>query len=72
MIDVEGVLTQDMNVKRACKLSLKFLTVKKQKQIKALLQAYRAAVNFYESEWESPRIYPWELSLSVKGPDCYD
>jgi IS605 OrfB family transposase len=39
-------------VRRACKISLKFLTAKKRREITALLQAYRAAVNFYiKSLW---------------------
>ncbi len=40
---------------RACKLSLKFITKKKQKRISSLLQSYRAGVNFYiKSLWEKP------------------
>ena len=39
-------------MKRACKISLKFLTARKQRQVNALLQSYRAAVNFYiQSLW---------------------
>jgi Transposase and inactivated derivatives len=40
-------------MRRALKLSLKFLTQRKQRQIAALLEAYRAAVNFYiQSLWK--------------------
>ena len=39
-------------MRRACKISLKFLTTRKQRQVGALLQSYRAAVNFYiKSLW---------------------
>lgn len=42
-------------MRRACKLSLKFVTTKKRARVKALLQAYRAAVNFYiRSLWDTP------------------
>lgn len=41
-------------MRRACKVTLKFATAKKQRQIAALLQAYRVAVNFYiKSLWTS-------------------
>ncbi len=37
---------------RACKLTLKYVTAKKRRAIKAFLEAYRAAVNFYiKSIW---------------------
>lgn len=39
-------------MRRACRITLKFSTAKKNRSINALLQAYRAAVNFYiESLW---------------------
>jgi transposase len=42
-------------MRRAVKLSLKFATGRKQRQIAALLEAYRAAVNFYlRSLWQEP------------------
>ena len=34
-------------MKRACKVTLKFATVSKRKQVNALLESYRSAVNFY-------------------------
>lgn len=34
-------------MRRACKVTLKFATAKKQRSIAALLEAYRAAINFY-------------------------
>lgn len=38
---------------RACKVTLKFATENKRRQIRALLEAYRAAVNFYiKSLWK--------------------
>ena len=40
-------------MRRACKISLKFLTKRKQRKIFALLQSYRTAVNFYiKSLWK--------------------
>ena len=42
-------------MRRACKITLKFATAKKRRHIRALLQAYRAAVNFYiRSLWNIP------------------
>ena len=42
-------------MKHACKISLGFITTKKKRAIKALLQAYRASVNFYiKSLWKKP------------------
>ena len=42
-------------MRRACKVTLKFATETKRRQIAALLEAYRAAVNFYiRSLWETP------------------
>lgn len=42
-------------MRRAVKLTLKFTTDAKRRRINALLQAYRAAVNFYiRSLWEAP------------------
>jgi hypothetical protein len=42
-------------MRRACKVTLKFATRKKRRKIAALLEAYRAAVNFYiQSLWEEP------------------
>lgn len=42
-------------MRRACKLSLKFATAKKRSAVADLLQAYRAAVNFYiRSLWKTP------------------
>jgi IS605 OrfB family transposase len=42
-------------MRRACPVTLKYLTAKKQRQLAALLQAYRAAVNFYlRSLWQMP------------------
>lgn len=42
-------------MQRACKLSLKFITELKRRKIAALLESYRAAVNFYiRSLWECP------------------
>jgi len=41
-------------MKRACKITLKFASKKKQRQIIALLQSYRSAVNFYiKSLWQT-------------------
>jgi hypothetical protein len=42
-------------VKRACKVSLKFATARKRRRVAALLQSYRAAVNFFlRSLWDKP------------------
>ncbi len=42
-------------MRRACKVTLKFATETKRRKIAALLEAYRAAVNFYiRSLWETP------------------
>jgi len=42
-------------VRRACKVSLEFLTDAKRRRLGALLQAYRGAVNFFiRSLWEQP------------------
>jgi IS605 OrfB family transposase len=42
-------------MRRACKISMKFLTPGKRRRLNALLQAYRAAVNFYiRSLWDTP------------------
>lgn len=42
-------------MRRACKVTLKYLTQKKHRHLCALLEAYRAAVNFYiRSLWETP------------------
>jgi len=42
-------------VRRACKVSLEFLTEAKRRRLGALLQAYRGAVNFFiRSLWEQP------------------
>lgn len=42
-------------VKRACKVTLKFTTARKRRCIAALLQSYRAAVNFFiRSLWDKP------------------
>ena len=42
-------------MRRACKVTLKFATETKRRKIGALLEAYRAAVNFYiRSLWETP------------------
>jgi len=42
-------------MKRAIKISIKFITAAKQRQLDALLVAYRAAVNFYiKSLWNKP------------------
>lgn len=42
-------------MQRACKLSMKFITGSKRRKIAALLESYRAAVNFYiNSMWEIP------------------
>lgn len=42
-------------MRRACKVTTKFLTHKKRYALNALLQAYRTAVNFYiKSLWKSP------------------
>lgn len=42
-------------MRRACKLTLKFITKRKRSAIMALLQGYRSAVNFYiRSLWSSP------------------
>lgn len=41
-------------MRRAVKVTLKFATASKQRQINALLQAYRSAVNFYiKSLWRT-------------------
>jgi IS605 OrfB family transposase len=41
-------------MRRACKVTLKFATARKRQAIRTLLQAYRAAVNFYiRSLWEA-------------------
>ena len=43
-------------MKRACKVTLKFATKSKQRQVFALLQSYRSAVNFYiKSLWSVKR-----------------
>jgi len=42
-------------MRRACKVTLKYATRNKQQAIAALLQAYRAAINFYiQSLWSCP------------------
>ena len=42
-------------MQRACKVTTKFLTLRKKKSLQALLQAYRGAVNFYiKSLWTIP------------------
>jgi putative transposase len=42
-------------MRRACKVTLKFATATKRRKIAALLEAYRAAVNFYiQSLWNDP------------------
>jgi len=42
-------------MQRACRVTTKFLTDRKRRALNALLQAYRAAVNFYiESLWDCP------------------
>ena len=42
-------------MQRACKITLKFLTTRKKRALSALLQAYRAAVNFFiQSLWSCP------------------
>lgn len=42
-------------MQRACRITTKFLTAKKKRALAALLQAYKAAVNFYiKSLWSSP------------------
>lgn len=42
-------------MRRACKVTLKFATETKRRKLAALLEAYRAAVNFYiRSLWETP------------------
>ena len=42
-------------MQRACKVTTKFLTERKKKSLRALLQAYRGAVNFYISSlWTEP------------------
>ncbi len=42
-------------MRRACKLTVKFLTKTKLRKVAALLEAYRAGVNFYiKSLWEIP------------------
>jgi hypothetical protein len=42
-------------MRRACKVTLKFATAAKRRKIAALLEAYRAAVNFYiRSLWNEP------------------
>ena len=42
-------------MRRACRVTLKFVTANKHRHIAALLQAYRAAVNFYiRSLWQTP------------------
>lgn len=44
-------------MRRACKLTLKYVSAGKRVKINALLQAYRAAVNFYiKSLWENPGV----------------
>jgi IS605 OrfB family transposase len=42
-------------MRRACKITTKFLTARKKQTLSALLQAYRAGVNFYvQSLWSCP------------------
>lgn len=42
-------------MRRACKVTMKFATAKKQRAIASLLEAYRSAVNFYiRSLWTEP------------------
>ena len=42
-------------MRRACKVTLKYLTKKKHSHVCALLEAYRAAINFYiRSLWDTP------------------
>jgi putative transposase len=40
-------------MRRACKVTLKYITARKQRQVNALIQSYRSAVNFYiKSFWD--------------------
>ena len=53
LLDPLFVVAYNLAMQRACKLSLKFITESKRRRIAALLESYRAAVNFYiKSLWD--------------------
>jgi len=55
-------------MKRACKVSLKFATERKQRQIVALIQSYRSAVNYYiKILWNSNRKRNAGILALLKG-----